>query len=155
MLITQFPRVLLNIAVFLYLVGFGLYALFAWLEDVPDLSHNYRNIFIVFIISLGCCAVYILMCGLSKILDEKTLGDDFHFQRLGVKLKPEDKAELDKLGRKTDSVNAGVADSSTELLHAIDALAAEITHLREVVAANHQQKDSEEGSGNSSTRPPS
>lgn len=37
--VTQQPRVLLNIAVFFYSVGFGLCALFAWLENVPDVNH--------------------------------------------------------------------------------------------------------------------
>lgn len=34
-LATQFPRLLLNTAVFLYLTGFCLFLIFSWLEAVP------------------------------------------------------------------------------------------------------------------------
>jgi hypothetical protein len=133
LLITQLPRALLNIAVFLYLVGFGLYALFAWLEDVPDVSHNYRNIFIVFIISIGCCVIYICMCGLSKILDDKKLGDNFEIQRLGEDLELQYRKELENLGRKAEIAPMNGAEVQTELVQAIRALTAEVTQLRQVM----------------------
>lgn len=139
MLITQFPRVLLNIAVFLYLVGFGLYTLFSWLEDVPsDADHTFRNIFIVFIVTLGACAIYLIMCGLWKILEEKTLGDDFNFQRLGTEL-PYDK-ELDKLGRKDMVAPAIGVDLLPDLLHAIRALSTEVAQLREAMEVKKQDE---------------
>lgn len=138
MLITQLPRVLLNIAVFLYLIGFGLYTLFTWLEDVPDNGHDYRNIFTVFIISLGCCIVYVLMCALSKILHEKKLGDDFQFQRLGEEIDFQYRKKLDTLGKKTDNASADGADLSPDLVYVIKELTIEIAQLREAMALKHE-----------------
>src|SRR6202044_893241 len=51
--IVALPRHLLDLAVTLYIIGFGLYALFLWLDDINQLGTAYRNIFIVFIITVG------------------------------------------------------------------------------------------------------
>ena len=44
---------LLQLAIFLYLTGFGLYLLFAWIEDCITPSLDYRAIFIVYAIAVG------------------------------------------------------------------------------------------------------
>src|SRR4051812_15173074 len=51
-LVTELPRLLLNIAGFLYLAGFGLFLIFSWREAVPSAVMDYRNIFIFFIVSV-------------------------------------------------------------------------------------------------------
>ena len=85
-LVTQFPRVLLNLAVFLYLVGFGLYLIFSWREEVPDGSVDYRNIFVVFIICLGLSILHYDVCFVNRVIDAAKVANDFHFQRLGTTL---------------------------------------------------------------------
>jgi len=135
MLIIQFPRVLLNIAVFLYLVGFGLYLLFAWLENVPTISDDYRNIFIVYMVALGCCVTYFIFCSLSRILEEKKVAVDFNFQRLDA-VGPHDSA-LDALGRGVDDGTAQEGSQQHELVGVISALTAEVAQLRQVTQRTH------------------
>ena len=85
-LATQFPRVLLSLAAFLYIVGFGLYLIFSWREEVPDGSNNYRNVFVVFIVSVGLSMFYYGICFVYRVIDSAMVTNDFNFQRLGTTL---------------------------------------------------------------------
>jgi hypothetical protein len=82
----RFPRILLNIAVLLYLIGFSLYLIFSWREEVPNGSADYRNIFIVFIISTGFSIFYYGAVFVARVYDSAKVSADFHFQRLGATL---------------------------------------------------------------------
>ncbi len=133
-LVIQFPRALLNLAVFVYLVGFGLYLIFSWREKVPDGSSDYRNIFIVYIICLGLSLYYYCVCLLARVLDAAKVSDDFNFQRLGTT--SDDSFELQGLDSKLKSFqhDKGLA---TELRN----LTLEIVQLRQTMAEASNDKN--------------
>ena len=111
----QFPGALLNLAVFLYLVGFGLYLIFSWREEVPDSTSDYRNIFIIFIIFLGLSIYYYSICFLDRVIDSAKTANDFQFQRLGTTL--------------DGSVRLQNLESSLQNLHHDQDLASELRNL--------------------------
>ena len=82
----QFPRTLLNLAVFLYLIGFCLYLVFSWRDQIPDGSSDYRNIFIVFIVCLGLFIIYYGVCFVNRVINAGKAANDFQFKRLGTTL---------------------------------------------------------------------
>lgn len=82
------PRHLLDLSVLLFLVGIGLYELFLWTSRTGPLSIDYRNIFIIFIITLGVYAIYHLALILARSLDEDKRNAEFGTSSLGGFSKP-------------------------------------------------------------------
>jgi hypothetical protein len=74
------PKHLLHIAVTLYIIGFGLYALFLWLDDINQSGTAYRNIFIVFIITVGLFVIYFTMLQSFKTENADTVACKFGFR---------------------------------------------------------------------------
>jgi hypothetical protein len=59
--ISEIPNLLLELAALLFITGFGLYFLFSWLNHVEQSGVAYRNVFIVFVITVGVsCAYYVI-----------------------------------------------------------------------------------------------
>lgn len=77
------PRHLLDLAVLLFLVGIGLYELLLWTSRTAPPSISYRNIFIVFTITLGVYAIYHLTIVLARSLDEDKRNAEFGTSTLG------------------------------------------------------------------------
>jgi hypothetical protein len=73
---------LLYMAVIVFLIGFGLYVLFQWLEDVGG-AVLYRNIFIVFIITAGIYAAYDALIEVARVLDRDKRSREFKINMLG------------------------------------------------------------------------
>ena len=82
------PKVLLNLAVFLYLLGFGIYLLFAWLDNVEPPSSNYRNVFIVFVATLGVHYFYQVVLDMLGFIDQRNRAKDYDLDRQGTFAKP-------------------------------------------------------------------
>ena len=80
---TALPRHLLDLAVLVFLVGFGLYVLFLWLINVEGSGESYRNVFIVFIVTVGMYAIYDLLIELARILDDDKRNSEFNTNALG------------------------------------------------------------------------
>ena len=140
-LVTQFPRLLLNLAVFLYLIGFGLYLIFSWREEVPGDSDDYRNIFVVFIVSVGVSIFYYIVCFVNRVFDAAKVSDDFNFQRLGTTL--DMSVELREPEARLETFHQD-SDLATELRK----LTAEIVSLRQSLAGaatNCPEKDDSDG----------
>lgn len=123
-LVTQFPRVLLNLAAFLYLVGFGLYLLFSWKENVPNDSTDYRNIFVVFVISMGLSVLHFSVCFVDRVTDAAKAAGDFNFQRLGTTL--DSSAELQELEATLETFH-----QDKDLMTEVRKLTMEIVRLRQ------------------------
>jgi hypothetical protein len=75
-------RHLLDLAVALYIIGFGLYALFLWLDDINQSGTAYHNIFIVFIITVGLFAIYFTLLQTFKTENEGKKAEEFDLRSL-------------------------------------------------------------------------
>jgi hypothetical protein len=75
--ISEIPNLLLDLAVVLFLVGFGLYLLFSWLNHVEQSGLAYRNVFIVFVITVGVSCVYYFTWVVVRILDAEKRSEEF------------------------------------------------------------------------------
>ncbi|MCJ1288473.1 hypothetical protein MMC34_000001 [Xylographa carneopallida] len=82
------PKVLLNLAVFLYLLGFGIYLLFSWLDNVETPTSDYRNIFIVFVAALGVHYIYHLVLEVLSFVDQRNGANDYDLDSQGRFAKP-------------------------------------------------------------------
>ena len=77
------PRALLNVALLFFVVGFLLYVLLMWVEDVNSRPSDSRNTFIVLVIVIS---IYILCDGVlraARALDQAKRHRDFGNTRLG------------------------------------------------------------------------
>lgn len=83
------PRHLLDLAVLVFIVGFGLYVLFLWLYNVEESGGSYRNVFIIFILTVGVYAIYDLFIKLARILDNDKRDAEFKTKALGGFREPE------------------------------------------------------------------
>jgi hypothetical protein len=89
------PRHLLDLAVLLYIVGFGLYLLFLWIENMGGQPEADRNVFIVFILSAGVFLLY-YNATRSGVLDNQTKkAEEFDLQNLGKLHKPKALEQLE------------------------------------------------------------
>lgn len=80
---TALPRHLLDLAVLVFLVGFGLYVLFLWLFNVDESGQSYRNVFIVFVITVGIHVIYDSLVKLARILDDDIRNSEFNTNTWG------------------------------------------------------------------------
>ena len=80
---TSYPRHLLQLAVWIFLLGFGLYCLFAWLDNPGGRSSDYRNIFIVFIITLCLSRGYKMFWKAVQTQDARKASLDFDLRSRG------------------------------------------------------------------------
>jgi hypothetical protein len=74
--ISEIPGTLLNLSVMIYLIGFGLYLLYSWLNNIPDAADN-RNVFIFFVVTVGLFAAYYQCFSIARILDASRTRHDF------------------------------------------------------------------------------
>lgn len=77
------PRHLLYLAVLVFLTGIGLYELLLWTSRTGSTSTDYRNIFVVFIVTLGLYAIYDLSITTVMSLNEGKKNSEFGTTTLG------------------------------------------------------------------------
>jgi hypothetical protein len=89
----QLPSMLLQVAILLYLTGFGLYLLFAWLENAIPPSLDYRSIFIVYTVAVGLVLWHFVVLSTFNPIDQIKRQNDFQLDtaKLG---KPKSQKEL-------------------------------------------------------------
>ena len=91
----QLPSTLLQLAIFLYLTGFGLYVLFAWVEDAIPPSLDYRGIFIVYMITVGLAFSYFWTLSVFNQVDQQKRQQDFELDSTELK-RPDSQLQLDQ-----------------------------------------------------------
>lgn len=96
------PRHLLDLAVLLFMTGIGLYELFCWTTNAGSDGTGYRNIFIVFIITLGLYLAYSLIISIARVFDDDKRNTEFDTKALGGFRRPTKlrnlEQELEKFG---------------------------------------------------------
>jgi hypothetical protein len=75
--ISEVPGTLLNLSVMIYLIGFGLYLLYSWLNGIQDGATDNRNVFIFFVVTVGLFTAYYQCFSIARILDASRTKDDF------------------------------------------------------------------------------
>jgi len=75
--ISEVPGTLLNLSIMIYLIGFGLYLLYSWLNNIPDGATDNRNVFIFFVVTVGLFATYYQCFSIARILDASRTRHDF------------------------------------------------------------------------------
>ena len=91
----QLPNTLLQLAIFLYLTGFGLYVLFAWVEEAIPPSLDYRGIFIVYMITVGLAFSYFWTLSVFNQVDQQKRQQDFELDSTELK-RPDSQLQLDQ-----------------------------------------------------------
>jgi hypothetical protein len=76
--ISEVPGTLLNLSIMIYLIGFGLYLLYSWLNNVQDGATDNRNVFIFFVVTVGLFAAYYQCFSIARILDASRTRRDFN-----------------------------------------------------------------------------
>ena len=76
--ISEVPGTLLNLSVMMYLIGFGLYLLYSWLNDIPHGATDNRNVFIFFVVTVGLFTAYYQCFSITRIFDASRTRHDFH-----------------------------------------------------------------------------
>lgn len=90
------PRHLLDLAVMVFLVGFGLYVLSLWSYGVENSGERYRNVFVVFIVTVGVYTIYDLLVQLARVLIDDKRNEEFSIKKLGGFRRPGKLLELEK-----------------------------------------------------------
>ena len=81
--LTSLPRRQLQVAVFVFVVGFLLFALFSWLEQITDQPSDYRNIFIVTLATAVAFSFYHAILNIAHLNDERKWTQDFDLRSRG------------------------------------------------------------------------
>lgn len=113
------PRHLLDLAVMLFIAGIGLYELFAWKSGSGDEGIAYRNVFIVFMITLGVYLLYSWAIRSARILDGRKRNLEFATQALGGFSAAEKLRQLERelaTVRRQMDLNARVGNAPTPRL---------------------------------------
>ncbi|KIX99763.1 uncharacterized protein Z520_04399 [Fonsecaea multimorphosa CBS 102226] len=92
------PRFALNMAVLLYIVGLGVYLLYAWLYHVEPAGgrDDFRNIFIAFAATVGVVYLYVLGVGALAYADSRKRTEDFDLDRTTTFAKPASQTQLEE-----------------------------------------------------------
>jgi hypothetical protein len=137
----QLPNMLLQLAIFLYLTGFGLYLLFSWLETAIRPSSDYRAVFIVYIIAVGLVLLYFGALSTFNEIDQQKRQRDFELDntKLG---KPISQRQLDqwlKLIQEMQEVDLEDTDAN-------DGLAAQLHILKGTWEADRKARKAKDAS---------
>ncbi|KAL6246805.1 hypothetical protein RBB50_006112 [Rhinocladiella similis] len=92
------PKVLLNLAVLLYTIGFGIYLLYAWIYHVESDGgrNDFRNIFISFVATVGAVYVIVFVVDMFAFVDERKRIADFDLNRTTTFAKPVSQKQLEE-----------------------------------------------------------
>jgi hypothetical protein len=89
------PSLLLKVAVLLYLVGFGIYILFSWLNNVEQKGSDSRNVFVCFVVTLGVISINQILLTVYGFIDEQKRTKDFSLDRAEDFAKPFSQQQLE------------------------------------------------------------
>lgn len=89
------PRLLLEVAVYVFMIGFWLYLLFQWVEDMGGQPAANRNVFFVFIISVGIFVLYYSSVVSFMVDSQAKKAKEFDLLDLGGPHKPAALEELE------------------------------------------------------------
>jgi hypothetical protein len=129
-----FPRHLLSLAVLLYLIGFGLYVLFLWLDNIETSGQAYRNIFIVFIITVGLYIMHDGCLSYMRLSHDNKRNTEFGTAFLGGFSKPDGLLLLQhSLNRVQEKIKQWSALTERELRGSNEELAETQSHPRRSV----------------------
>ena len=109
--LTSLPRRQLQVAVFLFIVGFVLFCLFSWLEGITDQPSDYRNIFIVTLATALAFSIYHALWKMAHLNDERKRTQDFDLKSRGSYEQP---YYLEKLKRDLQRVQNLAAEMERE-----------------------------------------
>jgi hypothetical protein len=92
------PKGLLNLVLLLFIIGFGMYLLYAWLYHVESSGghDDFRNIFISFIITVGLLAMYQLCLSIAYLGDSWKREKDFGLDESTSFAKPDSRKQLEE-----------------------------------------------------------
>ncbi|KIW10628.1 hypothetical protein PV08_11592 [Exophiala spinifera] len=92
------PKALLNWAVLLYTVGFGIYLLFAWIYHVESEGgrNDFRNVFMSFVATVGVVYVSVFVVDMFAIADERKRVFEFDLNRTTTFAKPVSQKQLEE-----------------------------------------------------------
>ncbi len=109
--LTSLPRRQLQVAVFIFIVGFVLFCLLSWLENVTDQPSDYRNIFIVTLATAVAFSFYHAIWKIAHLNDERKWTHDFDLRSRGSYEQP---YYLEKLKRDLQRVQNLAAEMERE-----------------------------------------
>lgn len=92
------PKTILNLAVLLYTIGFGIYLLYLWLYCVePEGGSNYfRNILVSFVATAGLLYIYAVIIGYMTYKDSWKITVDFDLEIDATFAKPTVQRQLEE-----------------------------------------------------------
>jgi hypothetical protein len=92
------PKVLLNLAVLLYTVGFGIYLLYSWIYHAESEGgrNDFRNIFIAFVATVGLVYLNVVMVDDFASADERKRTAEFNLDRTATFAKPVSQKQLEE-----------------------------------------------------------
>lgn len=92
------PKVILNLAVLLYTIGFGIYLLYSWLYrvEINGGLNDFRNIFIAFVATVGLVCVYQIILRAFSYADEWKRTKDFDLDNSQGFAKPASRRQLEE-----------------------------------------------------------
>jgi hypothetical protein len=90
------PRHLLDVAVLVFIIGFGLYLLFQWVENMGGQPIANRNVFVVFVISVGTFVLYYVYIVSFMVDNQAKKAKEFDLLDLGGPYKPTALEELER-----------------------------------------------------------
>ena len=129
----QAPKFFLRMAVGFFIVGFGLYLLFSWLNDSASTSADHRDIFVVFVCVVGGAVSHNLILILLRGSDMKTCEEQFDLRpkedhRLPERLKSleEKLRRLRRIPKATRTDHEETEQGISEAVFAADALRSQI-----------------------------
>ncbi|KIW24117.1 uncharacterized protein PV07_09849 [Cladophialophora immunda] len=107
------PKVVLNMAVLLYIIGLGIYLLYSWLYHVePDGGRNdFRNIFIAFAATVGVVYLYVIVIGGLAYADNRKRTEDFDLDRTTTFAKPASQTQLEEWLRALQDMQSTTSES--------------------------------------------
>jgi hypothetical protein len=108
------PRNLLDLAVLVFIVGIGLYLLFQWVEDMGGQPLANRNVFIVFIISIGIFVIYYGFIVSNMVDNQDKKAKEFDLANLGGLHKP---AALEQLENDLEAVQQRMKTLAEQRAH--------------------------------------
>jgi hypothetical protein len=91
------PKVLLNLAVLLYTIGFGIYLLYSWIyhAERDGGRDDFRNVFIAFVATVGP-VLNVVMVDDFAFADERKRTADFNLDRTATFAKPVSQKQLEE-----------------------------------------------------------
>ncbi|KAH0839112.1 hypothetical protein AYO21_04705 [Fonsecaea monophora] len=108
------PKVVLNLAVLLYIVGVGVYLLYAWLYRVEPAGgrDDFRNVFIAFAATVGVVYLYVAVVGALAYADNRKRTEDFDLDRTTTFAKPASQVQLEEWLRALQDMQSTTLESA-------------------------------------------